>query len=299
MPLAHKLLLARHIGDCGGRLVPPAFPTFTLKVSMADSTEIGSAPFKLSSFTSGWIARFGISAHIPSDRGTSFTSQLWTSLANLLCINLHKKTAYNPTTNGMVESFIATLKSALMSCCKDSNWLTQLLWVLPGLRTTPKDALDISATEMVYGDLLVVPTGFSLLQPPPTISSAYITSWENLLHAAKLTSSQRSVTYRQTCTLERHVFLRNDTSKPPLTPPYTGPFLVIRRNPKAFLLNTRGKEDWFSIDGLKHAHLLPDDPPTMTRLQFVSQDQGTPFNMYGMPFLGEESYTTRVSHDRS
>ncbi|XP_068232025.1 uncharacterized protein [Palaemon carinicauda] len=60
-----------------------------------------------------------------------------------------------------------------------------------------------------------------------------------------------------------HVFLRNNTTKPPLTPPYTGPFLVIRRNPKAFPLNICGKEDWVSIDRLEPAYIPPDDPPAV------------------------------------
>ncbi|XP_068228065.1 uncharacterized protein [Palaemon carinicauda] len=54
-------------------------------------------------------------------------------------------TAYNPDANGMVEHFHHILKAALMSLCKDSNWFTQLPWVLLGLRTTSKDPLDILA----------------------------------------------------------------------------------------------------------------------------------------------------------
>ncbi|XP_068200656.1 uncharacterized protein [Palaemon carinicauda] len=110
-----------------------------------------------SALLSRWIARFGIPEHITSDRGTTFTSQLWTSLANLLGITLHQKTAYNPAANGMVELFHRTLKPALMSHCKDSNWFSPLYLVFLGLRTTSKDALFVSAAEMVYGNPLVIP----------------------------------------------------------------------------------------------------------------------------------------------
>ncbi|XP_068237181.1 uncharacterized protein [Palaemon carinicauda] len=86
--------------------------------------------------TIGWIATFGVPEHTTSDMGTTLTSQLWTSLENLLGITLHQTTALSPTANEMVELFHRTLKAP---------WFTQLPWVLLGLRTTPKDTLDISA----------------------------------------------------------------------------------------------------------------------------------------------------------
>ncbi|XP_068227694.1 uncharacterized protein [Palaemon carinicauda] len=97
---------------------------------------------------SGWIVRFGIPEHLSSNRGSSFTSQLWTSLANLLGITLDQTTACNPTANSRVERFQRTLKAALMSCCKDSNCLIQVPYVLLGLKPIPKDILDVSAAEI-------------------------------------------------------------------------------------------------------------------------------------------------------
>ncbi|XP_068245234.1 uncharacterized protein [Palaemon carinicauda] len=112
---------------------------------------------RTSSIVCGWIARFGISEDITSDKGSTFTSQLWTLLANLLGITLHQTTTYNPAANGMVDCFHCTIKAALMFRCKNSDWFTQIPWVLLGLRATPKDTLDISSAEMVYGDPLVIP----------------------------------------------------------------------------------------------------------------------------------------------
>ncbi|XP_068240279.1 uncharacterized protein [Palaemon carinicauda] len=47
------------------------------------------------------IAKYVIREHITSERGITFISQLWTSLANLLGIILHETTAYSPAANGM------------------------------------------------------------------------------------------------------------------------------------------------------------------------------------------------------
>ncbi|KAK4327550.1 hypothetical protein Pmani_001957 [Petrolisthes manimaculis] len=97
---------------------------------------------------------------ITSDRGTTFTLQLWTSLGQLWGTSIHHTTAYNPKANGMVERFHRTLKAALMSRCSNSTWFAQLPWVLLGLRTAPKKGLEVSPAEMVYGDPLVIPGEF-------------------------------------------------------------------------------------------------------------------------------------------
>ncbi|XP_068250826.1 uncharacterized protein [Palaemon carinicauda] len=55
-----------------------------------------------SALLSVWITRFNIPEHSTFDRGSTFISQLWVSLANLLEIALHQTTAYNPPANGMV-----------------------------------------------------------------------------------------------------------------------------------------------------------------------------------------------------
>ncbi|XP_068232110.1 uncharacterized protein [Palaemon carinicauda] len=116
---------------------------------------------------------------------------------------------------------------------------------------------------MVYGDLLIVPAEYF-----PSVTSSY--NLQRLRHiVGKFTPCRQ--TYKPPAKHHiltdlhsaTHDFLRNGTSKPPLMPPYTGPFLVMRHNPKAFLLNICGKEDWVSFDRLKPAYLLPDDLPTV------------------------------------
>ena len=98
-----------------------------------------------------WVSRFGLPEQMTSDRGSVFTSDIWSSLAKLLGVNLHYTTAYHPQANGMVERWHRTLKASLTARCSGSDWHTQLPWVLLGLRTMPKEGLNHSAAEMVYG----------------------------------------------------------------------------------------------------------------------------------------------------
>ena len=60
-----------------------------------------------------WIAHFGVTMDMSSDRGSQFTSYLWDSISQLLGTKPHHTTAYHPQSNGLVERFRHHLKSAL------------------------------------------------------------------------------------------------------------------------------------------------------------------------------------------
>ena len=226
-------------------------------VPLADS----SAPSCATAFLSAWVSRFGVPEHITSDRGSSFTSLLWTSLNKLLGSTNHHTTAYNPEANGMVERLHRTLKAALIARCTDSSWFHQLPWVLLGLRTTPKEGLDVSAAEMVYGDPLVVPAEFF----PATNTPDDLRRLQQIVGKfAPVRTTHRS--YRKTyipkdLSSSEQVFIRTDCHRKPLSAPYTGPYKVLQRRPKTFLLDIRGKHEWTSIDRLKPAFLDDTDPP--------------------------------------
>ena len=53
----------------------------------------------------------------------------------------------------------------------------------------------------------------------------------------------------------RFVFVRRDAHKPPLQTPYDGPFPVVSRHTKHFLLDIGGRQGKVSIDRLKPALL--------------------------------------------
>jgi len=62
-----------------------------------------------------------------------------------------------------------------------------------------------------------------------------------------------------TCT---HVFIRNDTVRASLQPPYDGPFEVLKRNKKYFNVQLKNRKANISIDRLKAAFI--DNPITNT-----------------------------------
>ncbi|CAH2226311.1 jg18629 [Pararge aegeria aegeria] len=56
-----------------------------------------------------------------------------------------------------------------------------------------------------------------------------------------------------------YVFLREDASRAPFQPSYTGPHKVIGRGDKTFTLLIKGKTVTVSIDRLKPAYILSDE----------------------------------------
>ena len=52
-----------------------------------------------------------------------------------------------------------------------------------------------------------------------------------------------------------YVFIHRDAHCTPLQRPYEGPFYVLERNPKVFMIDFRGKPNTVSVDHLNSAHL--------------------------------------------
>ena len=104
----------------------------------------------------GWIDRFGVPGDISSDRGSQFTSSLWCKIIARLGVELHHTSAYHPQANGMIERFHRTLKTALKARLTGPNRVEELPWVLLGLRTTLKEDLGYSSSELVYGEPLTI-----------------------------------------------------------------------------------------------------------------------------------------------
>lgn len=211
-----------------------------------------------------WISRFGIPDHITSDRGTPFTSQLWTSLAALLGFTPHHTTSYHPQSNGMVERFHRTLKASLMASCADDKWHAQLPWVLLGLRTTAREDNDASPAERVFGQTLVVPGEFFPSNPESQDIKDLRHKVADFAPVKQTYRDKLKTHIPDELSKATHVFVRVDSHRRPLSKPYTGPYKVIARRPNTFQLEINGKIDWVAIDRLKPAYLPSNDSPPIT-----------------------------------
>ncbi len=216
-----------------------------------------------------WVARFGIPLDLTSDRGVQFTSQLWSDMSELLGIKLHRTTAYHPQANGLVERFHRHLKSALRARLNGPNWIDELPWILLGIRTAPKEDLETSSAELVYGAPLTVPGDFVRLPFGDTTPGQQLRQLRD--HVGGLapvpTSQHRPVLpyIPQTLLVTPYVFVRKDGHRNPLQTPYTGPYKVVSRSEKTFVIDMGGREETVSVDRLKPAHTDATAPVPLAR----------------------------------
>ena len=211
-------------------------------------------------FLSGWISQFGVPSTIITDRGRQFESQLWNNLMSLIGSKRARTTAYHPQTNGMVERFHRQLKAALKAQPNPDAWMDTLPLILLGIRTALKEDLNSTAAEMVYGTTLRLPEEF--FNPSPTSSlsdpSMFVTQLRSHIRTVRPTAPRtihRTSNIPHDLSTASHVFVRHDSVRKPLQPPYDGPFPVISRTDKHFTIALNSRNDTISIDRLKPAHL--------------------------------------------
>jgi len=194
---------------------------------------------------------------ITSDRGAQFTSAVWQNLASYLGMVIRRTTAYHPQANGIVERLHRTLKTALRArLLGRENWLSHVPWVLLGIRTMPCTSLQgRSPAEAVFGQRLAIPGSIALprQQPPPASVESLLPDVQPL---GREDVDPRRHWEAQYPSLDlataKQVWVRRDSSKAGLKPAYVGPYRVLARHEKYFVLRTApGKEDSVSVDRLK------------------------------------------------
>lgn len=229
-------------------------------------------------FYDGWIARFGTPLRITTDQGRQFESKLFCALNNLIGSKHLRTTAYHPAANGMVERFHRQLKAAIR-CHGSAKWTEILPTVLLGIRSAWKKDLNTTSAELVYGESLRLPGEFLAPQVANSREDAsnFINKLRNHFSAlnpinASHHSVKRTFIFKDLSTTT-HVFIRTDSAKTILQPPYEGPYAVVHRGDKTFTLNIRNKHVTVSIERLKPAYVLAED--TTETYPVIPQNQPT------------------------
>ena len=212
---------------------------------------------------SRWIATFGVPAFITTDRGSQFESSLFTRLSQLLGAKRIRTTAYHPVANGLVERFHRQLKASIKALGDPNHWVESLPLVLLGIRTTYKVDLQCTSAEMVFGTTLHLPGELITISETDKLldSNDFVDKLRMRMGKLQPALTRPSVIKSNipkdlhNCS---HVWVRIDSVRKPLQPPYKGPFKVMERKSKYFVLDVIGKQDSVSIDRLKVAYIDKD-----------------------------------------
>lgn len=213
-------------------------------------------------FVTEYIARFGVPDFITTDQGRQFESKLFKELVQILGVCRIRSSPYHPQSNGIIERFHRQLKTSLKARTDSENWVQNLPLILLSLRCTVKEELGTSPAELVYGQTLKLPADFfnPTGQVPENVE--FVKSLRSRMGELKPKQTRKpNVSFFLPKDLEScsHVFLRIDRAKTGLTPPYQGPFKVIRRLRKTYIIDIHGRSNNVSVDRLKPAQLDSPD----------------------------------------
>ena len=168
----------------------------------------------------------------------------------------------------MIERTHRQLKDSLRARLVCSDWPSHLPWVLLGLRSAPKEESGISLAEMVQGSPLVLPGQF--LESPEPPAEVFLQKLQSSPSATEPAPSYAEAAAManlpETLRVAKFVYVKRGQAAPPLTPIYQGPYPVLQRSPKSFVLDLGGRQETVTVERLKpHLGLQPVDPAVAPR----------------------------------
>lgn len=217
-----------------------------------------------------WITRFGCPLRITTDQGRQFESELFSSLSKILGIKKMHTTAWHPQSNGAVERWHRSLKASLMARNSHENWSRELPTVLLGLRNVLREN-NLTSAQLTYGKNLNLPGDFFHNTVHRETDNYFVKELHNILEnikpcERKNVNNKKFFIHKEldNCT---HVFVRIDHVKRPLTPPYNGPYKVIKKDVKYYTIELlNGKPSVVSIDRIKPAFINNDNNDVNTEV---------------------------------
>ena len=206
-----------------------------------------------------WIARYGIPRTVKSDRGTEFTGVAFSQMLLNLGCKPEYTLAYSPFQNGLAEARHRSLKVALRAG-DPNDWITSLSAWLLATRADHRSEYGCSPCEIVYGEPIALPGDMFDYKKIDHISrESYLDRIQESL--AKIIPNHRKMHIPGVLDkrLEKcdKIFIRDEARKG-LSPIYKGPYKVLERHQKHFVVKIRNRAEKISLNRIKAACVLED-----------------------------------------
>ena len=248
-------------------------------------------------FVTGWISRFGVPLNVVSDRGSQFLSEFFNQLSQIIGFHHLRTTSYHPQSNGFIERLHRTLKSALIA--RDTNWYLSLPIVLLSLRMCP-NSLNYSPFTAVTGAYMLCPHPLITNEHAVETNEETLQTFINEMHKINFYDLSSGTFHAKNNSYIPHdlftapqVWLRVDRVRRSLEAPYSGPYNVIQRFPKYFIVSLPQGNTSVSIDRLKPARIYQ---PLMNKSNNLPNDQSTTPTINESPPVNETPPINEPSH---
>ncbi|KRZ04697.1 hypothetical protein T11_6518 [Trichinella zimbabwensis] len=155
------------------------------------------------------------------------------------------------------------------------RWIDALPLALLGIRSSVKEDLRHAPAELVYGSPLRLP-GVFFTETLPSNAAALSDHLRILFDSIRPTLTRTAPSRKWFVSKElkkcTHVFVQNDAPRPPLSPTYDGPYLVLSRAGKTITILCQNKSRTISLDRVKPAFLDSADAPQVQNTQLVHHE---------------------------
>ena len=237
-------------------------------------------------FLTGWVSRFGVPLSLVTDQGRQFESSLFHELSGIIGFHRLRTSPHHPQTNGKLERYHRTLKTALKT--HKTDWLKALPIVQLSLRCIPNETGYCPFTAVTGAPILLPHFSFDQNQQSMTEKqrSQYIQelaqrmseiTFSSLANGNHHCSTKHSLAPAPQIKIGDFAWVRIDRVRRPLEAPYQGPFKIIDKSNKVVKLELPGgKVTTISLDRIKLACLprcrtatspqssaIPGQPPTI------------------------------------
>ena len=225
-----------------------------------------------------FFCRYGLPRFLVTDRGSVFTSAVFQRLLTELGIEHRTTLAWTPRQNSRNERLHRSMKSHLKARFGTSNsWINDLASFLWAKRAAINEETGVSPAHMVYGEPIRVPYDLLNHETVEYNPHSYVDTIRKSLKG--IIPKPRPIYIKgweeKDLRTSRYVFVKNNAKKG-LQPTYKGPYQVVERHEKYFLIDFGGKTDKITIDRLKTAHVkIPEGDEDIVKFETTHQTQGS------------------------